>query len=321
MRPIGGFFELETGQTFSGDYHPKACALTSGRACLSVILQHVKPTRVWLPFYSCQAVTEPLQLAHVEYQFYSIDANFDPILPVLNNHDIVLYINYFGLKTETANRLASQLSERLVVDNTQAFFETSFGGAWSFNSARKFFGVADGAYLYSPNEINGKWPENRDAQTSHLVSRLNGNLDVAFTEFKRAEAEFDAIPRGISGFSRRILAENVDYQLARERRRRNFDFYDSFLRDQNRLKPARGQEDVPFVYPFLPKISVDRSVFYDAKIYFPWLWQDCIERPGVDYQWERLLANQLLALPVDHRYSEVQIRRVIDCYIEAIKVR
>ena len=46
LKSIGGFFEFEIAQG-GHSYHPEALPLTNGRACMSWILEHEKPSRVY----------------------------------------------------------------------------------------------------------------------------------------------------------------------------------------------------------------------------------------------------------------------------------
>jgi len=78
LKPIGGFFELETPPLGSG-YHPKALALSNGRACMRWILENEKPLRVYIPFYTCYALYEPMESMGIEVVFYSIDETLSPI--------------------------------------------------------------------------------------------------------------------------------------------------------------------------------------------------------------------------------------------------
>src|SRR5216684_4953836 len=132
--PIGGFFELEIG-TGRGPYHTAAPALHSGRACLRWILESVRPARAWVPFYICDAALEACKVAGVTFEFYPIDEMFDPILPAgaPAAGECLLYVNYFGLKTATAESLVTDHPGRVIVDDTQAFFARGYAGGWSFN--------------------------------------------------------------------------------------------------------------------------------------------------------------------------------------------
>src|SRR4029453_8685374 len=123
-------------------------ALTSGRAGFRAILESLRPSRVLVPFYICDAALEPLRLLGIPFEFYGLTPSLDPEPSAWPPDAGVLYVNYFDLKTRGADRLSAALGPRAIVDDTQAFFRRGRRSSWSFNSARKFFGVPDGAYIY-----------------------------------------------------------------------------------------------------------------------------------------------------------------------------
>ena len=96
MKPIGGYFELELPKG-KQSYH-QTYALKSGRSALHFILQWVKAKKIYIPFYTCDALLEPLRGAEVPFQFYEVDEKLEPVsLPELNGGEYFLYINYFDL--------------------------------------------------------------------------------------------------------------------------------------------------------------------------------------------------------------------------------
>jgi hypothetical protein len=147
MRHIGGYFELELPRA-GKSFHPKAMALSSGRACLAAILEQKKPRKVYLPFYVCDAVLAPMREAGIPVTFYRLAQDLTPKnLPAPHTRELVLAVNYFGLQSKLIKNLSKRYGNNFIADHTQAFFEKPTSGYWAFCSARKFFGVPDGAYL------------------------------------------------------------------------------------------------------------------------------------------------------------------------------
>ena len=121
-KEIGGYFGLELvkGQ----EYHKGAIRLNSGRNCFKYILIAQRPLKVYLPYYMDNALKEEKILdLGIPFEYYHINSNFE-ISNKLNvrKGEKLLYINYFGLKDEYVNNLVSQYGDRMIVDNTQAFF-------------------------------------------------------------------------------------------------------------------------------------------------------------------------------------------------------
>ncbi|PIQ89653.1 MAG: hypothetical protein COV72_02225, partial [Candidatus Omnitrophica bacterium CG11_big_fil_rev_8_21_14_0_20_42_13] len=197
MKKIGGFFELELPSSHCSPAK-KTPALTSGRSCLNFILQQTRPKRVYVPFFSCPLLIEPLGHNKIEFSYYGIDENLAPRLSEpLRAREYLIYINYFGIKRPAVDALVAKFGDRVIVDNAQAFFEDNTG-SWGFNSARKFFGVPDGAFLYSPRKIKARFKPNTDIRVDYLVNRLIGKQSLAYKQFLRAEREVRLKLRGIS---------------------------------------------------------------------------------------------------------------------------
>lgn len=306
MRPIGGFFELELPDAGSAVYHPDAVAVCSGRACLRRILEALKPTEAWLPFYICNAAVEPFDQLGVPYTFFGIDEHFEPSFPVdLPDSACVLYVNYFGLKKECAEDLPNRTRARVIIDDTHAFFERGHGRSPSFNSARKFFGVPDGAYAYFAELMPDPPPKKVErVHYEHLVNRLLGRQDLAYPQYVESERAVSAAYLGPSVLTDRLL-RGIDYGAVQVRRIENFRYLHSRLGKWNRLglNLDRLLEMVPLCYPFLPESNVRHESLWQASIFVPRLWPEVQQRPGDAFELERMFASRLLPLPIDHRYG------------------
>ena len=155
MEPIGGYFGLEFAHGV--EYHKKAIRLSTGRNCLEYILRAKEYKKVYLPYYTCDVVLEPFMKLGIPYEFYHIDNNFEiRDRFTLKADEALLYVNYYGLKQRYVEQLAEKTRERLIVDNTQAFYAKPIAGIDTFYSCRKFFGVSDGAYLYTNKLLDEK---------------------------------------------------------------------------------------------------------------------------------------------------------------------
>lgn len=314
QKTIGGFFELELPSKGTL-YHDSALALANGRVCFKVLLERVKPTKVYLPFYCCDSLVLPLQEAGISYEYYAINAAFDPVgIPLLSDSELFVYINYFGLKTLTGRKLSKLLGQQLVIDNTHAFFEESYGVSWAFNSVRKFFGVPDGGFLYSPQYLEDNYTPNAQIITDHLWLGLFGKQDDANEFHYQNEATQTLEVKGMSNLTKQILY-TVKFADVLRARKKYFKLLDRVLRPLNLLPHHILNvlpEAVPFCYPILLHKAVDRSVFYEQKVFFPTLWQDVLQRDTEGYIYEKRISEHLLALPIDHRLNEQDIQRMIE---------
>lgn len=302
IKPIGGFFELEI-QNKDYSYHSNAIALSNGRACLNLILKHIQAKRIWIPFYTCNALLEPIKTNHTPYSFYSININLEPTEDFkLKKDEYLIYINYFGLKRKFIKALVNQYDDRIIIDNTQAFFDKENSKIWSFNSARKFFGVPDGAYLYTPYDISVDYERNTDLKFNHLFNRLLGKQKQAYQEFIEYEKGLDSEIKKISIFSEYLLS-NIDYLNIGKKRQNNFNYYHSIFEKINQLNLPLETNSIPYYYPLFLKNRIDKNLLYEQNIFIPILWKDTIHRKLKGFDFEQDLAEKILPLPIDHRYE------------------
>jgi len=323
--PLGGFFELELplGEHY---IHKDAIALSTGRSCLCAILNYLRPKRCLLPFYSCDAVVDPFRKFGVDVEFYEITDTMAPArYPELGPDDCLLYVNYFGLKRDEAERLLPLYGARLIIDDTHDFFfEGGYRNAWSFTSARKYFGVPDGAYLSIPQGVKAadvvpeETPVFVDISLQHGLKRLLGRQQEAFELFQEYEARLPCELYRISKYSRCILS-HIDFAQARTTRRKNFETLAKALDGMNCLNATLPDQAIPFAYPFLPAHAIERKRFFERKIYIPTLWPELLQTDVSGFLVSRRLAKDLLPLPVDHRYGTSDMMRVISATNEIVR--
>ena len=310
MKSIGGYFELELPS--NEPYHKGALALNTGRNCLEYILRARGYKKVYLPYYSCEVLLEPFNKLGVEYGFYHINESLELEQPVsIKDGEALLYINYFGLKQDHVTLLSATYGEQLIVDNTQAFYAKPIEGIDTFYSCRKFFGVADGAYLYCSQSLDLELEQDQSWQRMEfLLKRIDISPEAAYADF-RAQSELlknNPIKR-MSRLTDHIMA-SIDYAGLAERRRNNFKQLDEAIGHINGIKWNLTDDAVPMVYPFLTDDPSLRQRLIDNKIYVAQYWPNVL-------QWctpadsAHKLTQCLLPLPIDQRYGEQEMNRII----------
>ena len=65
QKAIGGYFELELPK--GEEYHKSALSLNSARNCFEYILRVRKYKKVYLPYYTCEVILEPLKKLNIQY--------------------------------------------------------------------------------------------------------------------------------------------------------------------------------------------------------------------------------------------------------------
>lgn len=77
MEAIGGYFELELRK--GEHYHQDALRLNTARNCFEYILLARKYTKVYIPYYTCEVMLQPLHKLHIAYEFYHINESLEPV--------------------------------------------------------------------------------------------------------------------------------------------------------------------------------------------------------------------------------------------------
>lgn len=323
MKPIGGFFELELPHGNS-IYHDEAVKLSTGRACLNYIVKVLKPSKVFLPYYCCNALYEPLEINQIRYEFYKIDYNFEIIdLPSVLDGEYIIYCDFFGLKQGYIDRLLNEYSHKLILDNTHSFFHKGYKSPnFSFTSARKYFGVPDGAFLYGPKHetpIDVK-DRNKNVTLNHNLHRLLEMQEIAFSEYLDYERSLGSKIELISIVAERLLS-SIDFKKVRSIRAENFNYFREQFNDINLLDIDNNVKD-GFCYPLLLKSPIDKTKLYEKKVFVPNLWIETTKRSNSeDYPIECKLSSEMLPLPIDHRYNLKDLERVSSLIKEIINTQ
>ena len=310
MTPIGGFFEFEIGAGV--EYHESALRLNSGRNALEYILRAKHYRKVYLPFYVCDVLLQPLARQGVPSAFYHINEQFEPVFDLrgLREDEAFLYVNYFGLFDEVVESLARRC-KNLIVDNSQAFYAKPAIGVDTFYSPRKFFGVPDGSYLYTDRPLDE--PLERDSsheRCEHLLRRVDGGPEDTYSRFLKSEEVIDSLPlRSMSNLTRRVL-QGIDYDGVARRRVSNYRALHEALESVNSIDCDRREGQVPMVYPFLGHQRGLRDYLISRRIYVARYWPNVLNWTG-EGSVEHEFAMNVVPLPIDQRYGQAQMERII----------
>lgn len=312
-KAIGGYIGLELRQ--GTHYHANALPLNTGRNCFEYILKLRGYKHVLLPYYTCEVMLEPLRKLGISYSFYAIDPGLEPAtLPVLHDKEAFVYTNYYGLKQHAVEQLAKHYGPRLIVDNSQAFFAPRINGIDTFYSARKFFGVADGAYVYADTPLDIELPRDEScSRMSHLLTRIDTCAESGYGDYLLHEEQLCNQPiKSMSRLTEHILC-SIDYEQVRQRRITNYMVLKRALYGSNKLS-LDASESVPMVYPYWTENGDTlRDELRQQRIYIAKYWKNVLDwnSPAL----EQSLANDLLALPVDQRYTPADIETIIPLII------
>lgn len=297
---IGGFIEFPS---FKGRlYHDNALALNSARNCLAYLIETKKIRKIALPKFLCASVEYVCKQANVQISYYSVGSNFMPRELKTSEDEWLYLVNYYG---QIGNREIERIKKNkdlLIVDNVQAYFQMPVKGVDTIYTCRKFFGVPDGAFLYTDSLIPR--PLDRDQSANrmiHLLGRFEDTASKYYAVYIENEDAFETLPlRKMSKVTENLLRA-IDYVYVRKRREDNYRYLQDFFCDFNKLELKMPEGS--FMYPLYISNGYEiRKELRKKKIYIPILWPDvlnCCDESELEYD----MAKNILPLPCDQRYD------------------
>lgn len=320
MKEIGGYFELELLK-MNNMPHCDGILLNSGRNALEFVLSTIKKIdKLYIPYFTCDTILEPITKLNINYEFYYINSDLeikDDIL--LADDEYIIYTNYFGIKDLYVDFLDNKYGVQLIVDNAQALYCRAT--TKSVYSPRKFVGVADGG-IALVDKINDDLTQALDYdfsydRMSHLLKRCDSGASAGYVDFRQNSEKLRNQPiRLMSKLTKKILL-SVDFDFIKAKRTTNFNLLHSKLKHINKLNIESLSSFVcPMVYPYYTDDEELRSRLIDNKIFVATYWPNvlewCKDQDGIEYD----LAKKIIPLPIDQRYSEKEMNQII---LEIIK--
>ena len=307
MREYGGYIELDTYRLPM--LHEGAVALDCGRNCLAYLFGTRKIEKLRLPHYMCDSVFNLCKKYGVEMSFYHVNEKFFPEDIKLGEDEWLYVMNYYGQLERGQLRELKAKYKRVIIDNAQAYFDEPLEDTDTLYTCRKFFGVPDGAFLYTDRLSDEEYPLDESFDRMRfLLGRYERSASEFYQEYAANNHLFaDAPIRRMSKLTYNLL-HGIDYNFVKQRRTENFETYSDLLSDMNMLK-LRVPEGA-FAYPFLVKNGSElRKALQQKKIYIPTLWPNVVSEDGAD-SFECFAAENILPLPCDQRYSTDDIRYI-----------
>lgn len=307
---IGGYLELELSKQKS--YYPKAIALNTGRNALEYILVSRGYSKIYIPYFTCDAILEPITKINIHYEFYSINDKLEPEFDFtkIKDDEAFLYTNYFGVKDYFIKKIAG-FCKNLILDNAQAFYSKGIKGIDSFNSPRKFFGISDGAYLFIDKKLETTFEKDISFdRMNHLLKRADISAEFGYADFcKNDEKLKNQDIKLMSNLTSKILG-SVDYENIKKIRIKNFNYLHSKLAKNNKLNLQNLTDSVPLVYPFWTEDSSLKNKLLKNKLYCATYWPnvfDWCDKENLEYR----LSSEIIALPIDQTWQEMDLEKIL----------
>lgn len=319
MQEFGGCLPLELLPTLNDPFAGiSKWEFNSGRSCIYAALNSRKAEKIYLPFYLCPTVKSFLSERGVEIEEYHLDQQFLPKGITLGSNEMLLWVNYYGcMKESIIDQLTTQFDERLIIDNTQAFFCKPRLNAWNIYACRKFIGVPEGAYLVHEGLVQEHWG-NYPVAWEYLQKASNSSSNEAYKDYQKAENQFAFGLQNMSLLTRQYL-NAIDYAEIQNRRLENFLVLHAVLRKYNEYTDKIDfTSKTAYMYPFLNcKNEIIRKELLTKKIYTPTWWKHMLDQPEITIA-EKYLVKNLIPIPIDQRYTPYIMECVGNLIIERI---
>lgn len=226
--------------------------------------------------------------------------------------DTCIYlVNFYGQLSDAYIRAFHDAHPRMILDNVQSYFQAPQDGIDTIYSCRKYFGVSDGAILFTNALLDEELGQDFSYQRMHyILGGFERPEEEFFTEYDRKNNdifEHEEIKK-MSALTENIL-HGIDYEFIKKRRTENFRFFHEALGSENPLKLSVTEG--AFMYPFYTERADEiRSAFSKRHIFFPKFWDETLEKTRPD-DTDYLLSKNILPLPVDQRYSPDELERLL----------
>lgn len=310
MKEIGGYFGLE--QLVSNEYHKGLIPLNNGRNTLLYLLKARGIKKIYLPYYLCNSVRDMCSQNDYEFENYNTDDEFMPIFNrLLGNDEYIYIVNYYGQVTDEKVLYLKQQYSRIILDNTQAFFQKPLAGIDTIYSCRKFFGVPDGAYLSTEASLEEELEEDKSGRRmKHILGRYEGDASDYYSDFKENDETFKSEPlKYMSKLTHNILG-SIDYERICEIRNENYGYLAENFSSENILK--LNAPIGAFAYPFYIENGEEiKRILMQKKIYIPTLWPNVLVDMPLDSVEYNYAAN-ILPLPCDQRYIMTDMQYMVE---------
>ena len=310
---IGGYIELD-----NYEYplmHSDAIALNCGRNALRYIIKAKRIDRIAIPVLICDSIVDSILKEDIEIVFYDVGFDFYPRLDNLDKDIWILLVNYYSqLDNNTINGIR-KIHKNIIVDQSHSYFQPRIDGVDTFYTCRKYFGVPDGAFLYSNMMINNSFERDVSFERmTHILGRYEIGASEFYNDFQNNEDAFSSEPIKLMSKLTVNLLHGVNYKSIKNKRIANFTYLHERLGGMNRLSLACGT----YMYPlYCDKASEIREKLIKKGIYIPLLWVFTI-RSFDKKSTGRLLAENILPLPIDQRYDIEDMNTIVSELIDLI---
>ena len=303
-KEIGGFIEIDNHSNNGTLFHTSAIKLNTARNALEYLIRAKNINELYLPKYLCNVVFDVCIKNNVKMVFYKINGfekNLDLYKNIAPRDSFFYFVNYYGFYDNNFIKKLKNFYPNLIVDNVQAYFQKPVKGVDTIYTCRKFFGVPDGAFLYTDAIIKEKLPISDSTERfKHLYGRRDYSANDFYHEFLNNERYLCGAQLEYMSPATENELNKIDQFQIKKIREQNYKFLRKKLDKYNEISVPK-KINGPFCYPFkFKKATQLRKALLDDKIYVPVYWPNVLEEKSIESEF----AQNILPLPCDQRYCD-----------------
>lgn len=269
----------------------------------------------------CETVFSACKRSETKFVLYEYDSRLFPVLDMNLAKDEYIYVqNYCGQLSNDILKKIKQKFNNVIIDNVQSFFQMPISNTYTIYSCRKYFGVPNGAYLYTDmHRFSVEYEKLEYALNEVNYKHIAGRTDSCASDFYAVskaheemlcDSEIMKMP-----ISTQLMLSNIDYGDVIQRRKNNFDYLHKKLKALNNFDIA--ENGGLFFYPFRCAEGAElRKKLLENKIYTPTLWSELIDKNNSAAN----LSREIVYLPIDQRYEETEMEIISQLIFDFFKL-
>lgn len=303
-----------------------AICLRSGRDALKTIAREYEPTTVLMPALSCDSMVLPFEMYGYRVVYYrltdsyQIDLDyFEKLVP--NQKTLFLYMDYFGIPVITDSELSHIRKKNpdmiFIEDRTHNLIwekKRSFVPDYTVASLRKWLNIPDGGLLWTDKTVGKSFAEDTMFASTRLQAQCMRRefFDTGNQDIKKAYRKIFSTVSGIMDADRKPsrmseysyhLALQADWNLIRQKRRKNAGRLSSILKEANvdYIQPKAGFSDLYVAFKISGRDDKQRKL--SSKGIFNTIIWPLNEKQRLACPVAKETEDRMLAAPCDQRYT------------------
>lgn len=350
IKPIGGEFwfqKLIFNRNVDNFQGVNGTFLSGGQSAIKFIINSMNFTKkeyILMPSYLCPSILHSLKEDKINYEFYTVNRDLSIDIKDIQRKlaaltvKAIFFIDYFGFyhKRQVLDFFNSIKGGNVILieDAVQLLYfnKKDFIGDYVFNSYRKFLPI-DGSLvlskeskkiLYHRDDYDTYMREARIKKTEY-INNNSGNEEEYLKLFHLAEQSYYKRKSmlGINPTSKTLLSM-INENYISKKRKSNFMYLYKQLYKNSNITFLFSIDDIDNIIPLAMPILIDnrnevRKKLFKESIFCPVHWNILNEPWSKNYAESRWLSEHILSLPIDERYDENEMNRLIENFEKALK--